>query len=1136
MICLLRAPVLGVVLLAAIGCTHKGGLPEPGSKEYQELVRAFYTGLAGLEIGQDVRAKEGLTLATQIAPGEPAAWANLGLLALQQQELDLAWQDMDKARALAPSNSRIEFFLGDIESRRGKLPEAIQHFKRAVDLDPGNLKALYSLAGETERQGTGASEGQALQLLKKILDRQPENAAVLLDVARLAARRGDTDTLKQAVARLVRESSSWPEDAKQEVKSLEQAALGPNPRDAALRVAFLRNVLLRVPGYRQSASAVKTPAVFAGEPFAKFLKLPSPSSDPAEPDLKMSFEPQAIAGAPQGPVYWVRAVYLDDSGKPSILWADGAGVHIPGGATLATPGGVKAWLAAADLNYDFKTDLVLAGPGGVRIYQQQDASHFVDITARTRLPKDIVNGSYTGAWPFDVDLDGDLDVVLGVTGGPPVVLRNNADGTFATVRPFSGNAGLVSFASADIDGDGDPDAAMIGQDGRLSVFMNERLGRFVAREVPQIVAESVAAVTAADIDSDGYADFIVLKKDGTVVRLSDKNEGRSWDTAELVKAKPAGADVLVADIDNNGSLDLLVGGGEVFLGSAHGFSRLDTSPAMLSASAIDLDADGRLDLLGVSKAGTLTELRNHGTTNYHWQTIRTRAANSHGDQRINSFGIGGEIEIRAGLLTQKQIITSPVLHFGLGDHTGTDLARIIWPNGLVQAEFDLKADQSVLAPQRLKGSCPQLFAWDGKQMSFVKDGAPWSPALGLHINAQQVAGIYQTREWFKIPGKQLAAHDGYYDVRVTAELWEVFYIDSYSLLAVDHPPGTEIFSDERFSNPPPALKVYTTTALQPFSKATDDNGRDVSEIVRTLDQKYLDTFGRGQYQGVARDHWVELELPDNAPRIGPLYLIADGWIHPTDGTTNVAMGQTSNPPARGLRIEVPDSKGRWIVAHQGLGFPAGKLKTSILDLTNIFQPNAPRKLRLGTNLEIYWDRLAWASGLPNDLIKTQESSLARAELRHRGFSVMEAANPSSPELPDYNRIEGTGQKWRDLEGYYTRFGDIRELLEKVDDRMVIMNAGDEIRLRFSEQPPPPPGWIRDYIMIGDGWIKDGDYNSTFSKTVLPLPYHGMKDYTIAPGRLEDDPAYQRNPGDWMQFHTRYVTPDAFRHGVMRVSK
>ena len=144
---------------------------------------------------------------------------------------------------------------------------------------------------------------------------------------------------------------------------------------------------------------------------------------------------------------------------------------------------------------------------------------------------------------------------------------------------------------------------------------------------------------------------------------------------------------------------------------------------------------------------------------------------------------------------------------------------------------------------------------------------------------------------------------------------------------------------------------------------------------------------------------------------------------------------------------------------------------------------------------------------------------------------MTSANGSSPETPAYGRLASTGQRWRDLAGYYTRFGDVRELLSEADDRVVISNAGDELLLRFAEAPPPPAGWERDYVLVGNGWIKDGDYNSEFSKTVLPLPSRDKEYYTTAPTRLEDDPVYQRHPQDWQNFHTRYVTPHVFKGGL-----
>jgi len=1116
-----RGIVLSAALLALASCHRQPGLPEPGSPQYRELVHAFNVGLSALQCSEDVRAKSGLTRASQIAPGEPAVWADLGLLAERQQELDAAWQNMDKARSLAPGNSRIEFYLGDIESKRGKLPEAIQHFRKAVDLDRTNIKALYSLAEETERQGNGGSgDFEALQDLKKILERQPSNTAVLLEVARLAAKTSDTSTLKSMVERLGQQSSAWPDEVRHQMTALHDAAFGPNPRDAALRVAFLRNVLLRVASFRKNADEVITPPASAGEPFTKFLNLPSPSSEPAAPDLAMTFESQALAGVPQGHVAWVRPVYLDGGGNESMVWSDGESLHIVGGATIRTGPVGRNGLAVADLNFDFKNDLVVAGRAGVRFYRQEDPAHFTDVTAATKLPKDILNGSYTGAWPFDFDLDGDLDIVLGVQGAPPLVLRNNGDGTLAAVRPFAGPTGLSSFAVADVAGLGAPDVAMIGDDGKLTVYMNDRRAQFHARAVPVNLTAGVAAVTAGDIDGDGLLDFVVLKRDGSVIRLSDKSDGQQWDTAEVTKANPGGSPTLaIADLDNNGSLDLVVGDGQVFLGSAHGFTRLNGVTPFTGVSVVER---GLQNLVGLSPMGAPIVLVNHGTKNYRWQAVRLRAANVYGDQRINSFGLGGEVEIRTGMLTEKEIIDAPVVHFGLGLHDGTDVARILWPNGLLQVEFELKPDQSVLAAQRLKGSCPSLFAWDGSQMSFVKDTAPLATGLGEEIP--------RTEEWYKLPGDRIQPHDGYYDLRVTDELWETYYIDSYSLLVVDHPAGTEIDSDERFPLPPHA-RLYTVATPQPFRRVTDDLGHDVSAIVRDVDGSYLDTFGRGQFQGVTRDHWVELELPGDAPRSGPLYLIGDGWMHPTDASIDLAMSQSSVPKEQGLRIEVADARGRWVVARSNLGYPASKMKTMVLDLTGIFRPNAPRRLRLATNMEIFWDRLAWARGLPDERIRTERLALASAELRRRGFSMMDVADPSSPEIPDYNRLEGSGSKWQAIEGYYTRYGDVRELLEKTDDRYVIMGSGDEVRVRFNAAPPPPHGWVRDFIMIGDGWIKDGDYNSVWSRTVLPLPYHAMKGYLGAPGRLEDDPEYRKRPGDWQEFQTRYMAPEELRSSL-----
>ncbi|MBV9123519.1 MAG: hypothetical protein JO112_09190, partial [Planctomycetes bacterium] len=430
----------------------------------------------------------------------------------------------------------------------------------------------------------------------------------------------------------------------------------------------------------------------------------------------------------------------------------------------------------------------------------------------------------------------------------------------------------------------------------------------------------------------------------------------------------------------------------------------------------------------------------------------------------------------------------------------------------------------------LKGSCPFLFTYDGTGMQFVSDFM-WSTPLGMYINAQDKGGFLQTTDWVKIRGDQLVPRDGYYDVRVNANLWETHYYDSMALNVVDHPPGTEIFVDERFAVTPMVPEVYVTEPPRPVARAWDDRGQDVTATVQAVDAHYLDTFGLGQFQGVTRDHWVEVDLGDGAPRTGPLWLVARGWVHPTDSSINFALEQGHHDLPRVLVLEVPDGQGGWKVGKPALGFPAGKDKTILIRLDGITGPGVTRRFRLRTNLEVYWDYLGYARGLDSGLARQRWLTPEAAELRFRGILAMTQADKSSPELPHYDQVLRRTQHWRDLIGYYTRFGDVRELLARVDDRYVIMNAGDEIALRFAVPAGPPPGWQRDFVWACDGWAKDGDLNTRFSKTVLPLPAHDLKTYITPPGRLEDDPVYRRFPQDWEQYHTRYVTTDLYEQGL-----
>jgi tetratricopeptide (TPR) repeat protein len=1139
-------------------------LPSPDSQTYQDLVRTFYRGRAALDTGLLDSAKLEFTRATALVPREPAPWANLGIAHLRLGEFDAAARAIGQASTGAPRNTDILMAQGALESARGRLDEAMAAFRRAAELDPQSAKARFALAETIERargeEGTADTEG----LLDEVLAMQPGNLAVLVDRTRLAARRRDARGLDESVRRVSDRSSAWPPAAMEQLNALRDATAAGDFVAAGRAIAFLRNVLARVPEYRESLAAVRVPAELMAEPLDRFLALPSPSPSPSPPDMALEFLRETLAsGAIQSTA--VVAWPLGTDGAIGVFAADGRAVRrvdvegtSPIPANVGTPAGTLSRserILPLDWNHDFRADLLLTGSGGVRLLIQSGDGTFSD---RTPASGDGSRTSAFGAWPADLEMDGDLDVLVGATNGAPMALRNNGDGTWATLRPFDDVQAVRGFGWGDIDRDGDPDAVLLDASGALHVFANQQAGTFERRPGPS-AGGRVVALALGDPDADGVVDVLTLDATGLVRRASSRGDrsqsdaGRGvtlasdqWIEESVAKvqglppdAAPGAYRLLLADLDNNGGLDLVAAGptgSQIWLSDEQTMLQpLDTIPGADVFGIEDLNADGRLDLVGLS-AGQPVRLLGRGTRDYHWQVIRARAQTAAGDQRINAFGVGGDIEVRSGLLFQKQLLTGAPVHVGLGTRTTVDVARIVWPNGVMQAEFDLRIDQAVVAVQRLKGSCPWVFAYDGHEMGFVTDFL-WRSPLGLRINALETAGSNQTEDWIKIRGDQLVPSDGMYDVRITAELWESHFFDHVSLMAVDHPADVDVFVDERFARQPPSLAVRAMTSPTPVARAWDDQGRDVTALVQDRDGRHAAGFDKGPYQGLTREHYLEFDIGEPvasraAPDRGDLWLIASGWVYPTDSSINVAIAQGAHPAPHGLALDAEDVTGAWHTVNPDLGFPAGKNKTIVIDLAG--RPQGARRLRLRTNMEIYWDALAIALETPEATLRMARIAPTRAELRYRGFSrTSEDAAAHAPEVPHYARLANTVPRWRDLVGYHTRLGDVVPLLERVDDRYVIMNAGDEMSLSFAAPPPPAVGWTRDFVLIGDGWEKDGDFNTGYSKTVQPLPLHDRPNYVASSpsSDLEDDPAYRRHPADWQIYHTRFIAPDRYLRGL-----
>lgn len=1139
---------------APAGVSTPAGQPAPAvavsalESPPAETVGPFYIGVSSLDVDANERAARLFEELSTKLPKEPAIWTNLGIARLRLGDSPGATEALDKAAALAPQNGRITLLLATLDEDAGQFPRAIERLRSLPAPDDTVLYRLGELLGRT---GHDADLHEQLEIFDRIRQRQPGNPVIALSRARLLARMENKPLLMAALGDLDAHHENWSAATLRQLESARTAVGTGNFRRAAAELTFLQNLVQATPAYQAGLVALGVTSGSVGQPIREFLQYRQPEIVVAAADKSLHFEDVA------GPVLSTPpdlslALELGAQPAPSLLSFTNDQLHLAGAgpeavlpvSTSPAPRG-RNTVCAVDLNGDFLEDLGVIGRDGLKLWTQTSAGGFTALPPAAALQSVFAEPGH-GVWSLDYDADGDLDLLIARDGAAPQLLRNNSDGGFTAVAALAAFPEARDVGVADFDGDGDGDIALLGATGRVLISWNDRAGAFTA---PEPIAESPAvALSYGDIFGTGEMDVITLDRNGVLQNLRFDRNTRKWSARELARwSNPPDlpdafasqrVSLSVADLDNNGAVDLVASAGNttaIWLNEGAGkFHRLDHAPALFVTSIADMNGDGLLDLVGQTDKGAVIA-RTRGTKNYHWQSIQTRSLSTQADGRINSFGIGGRIEVRAGALLAAAPITSPRSHFGLGDHDTVGIARIVWPNGVAQVEFDLQPDREVTATQRLKGSCPWVFArGEDGAFHFVKDFI-WRSPLGMRINSQDTAGVDQTEDWVLIPGKFLAVHDDAYEIRITAELWETHFFDHIAMKVVDHPDSFSAIIDERFvPTKQPKLEVLATSPAQPFAQAKDQSGRDVLETLHLIDGNYVNDFPLGEFQGIARDHWIDFQLPDDAPANQPLVIVGEGWIYPTDSSLNVAISQGNHPPPQGLRLEEYDPQAGWRAVGGELGFPAGKNKTVVIPLPHESLQAGHRRFRLRTNLEIYWDQLGWAVALPNAEMKTTPVETLAADLRHRGFSKLAAPARRQPDVPQhYDQLSGPGPKWRDLEGYYTRYGDVRELLAQTDDRYVIMNAGDEIVLRFAAPAPPPAGWTRDFVLVGDGWVKDGDFNTANSQTVRPLPSHAMRHYGGPPEPLEADPVFQQHREDWRNFHTRYVSPAAFDAGLMK---
>jgi hypothetical protein len=453
------------------------------------------------------------------------------------------------------------------------------------------------------------------------------------------------------------------------------------------------------------------------------------------------------------------------------------------------------------------------------------------------------------------------------------------------------------------------------------------------------------------------------------------------------------------------------------------------------------------------------------------------------------------VEIKAGTLYSRQFYEGVPLTFDAGNNASIDVVRITWPNGLIQNEVRQAANQTHTfeEAQRLSGSCPMIWCWNGQEFQFITDVLGVAP-----LGASDGDGSYfpvDHQEYVQIPGAALQPKDGRYEIHVTEELSEVSYLDQIQLYAVDHPEGTEIFTNEKFKGPPfPEFRLFSVKQRIYPRAARDDHGADVLPLLVSKDQRYPDHFQRSQ-TGVADLHTLDLDFGNAAP-LGKAILLLNGWVDWPDGSTFRRASQESKSGLVMPYLQVQDAAGVWKTVNPDMGMPAGKPKTIGVPVDFI---SASRKVRIVTNLCVYWDEIFLSEDRGDPEAPQTLIPLESADLHFRGFSASRIhPERKQPDTFFYGNVS-PASFWNPTPGLYTRFGPVDALLRDVDDRLVIMGSGDEVRLQFKTMAQPHEGFKRDFLLKVDGWAKDRDPNTAFSSSVEPLPFHAMSRYPYPAG-------------------------------------
>jgi tetratricopeptide (TPR) repeat protein len=1159
-----------------LGCAYMNQqLFEKGLKYFQDAAAAdpnlraakVNQGIAQLALAHVDDAKKLLDEAAASDPKDPHVWYALGMLNKNSSDPQAAIDDFKRVIEIDDSDADTWYFLGTVYSQLKQFPQAIDAFEHALKLNPLHASAQFGLSRAYQQSGDTAHAREHLARFQYVTQNKLGSAMSLA-----YGEQGKYSLAEESQASAVKVP---PQISVKFVDVTKEAGIASQVTDShnqdvrtylAPGACFLDydndgriDLLLADNGPQGGLSLYHNLGNEKFEDVTKRVGL--------DPNLHGV---SCTAGDYDNDGFVDLAVSLN--GRPILVHNEKNGTF----KDVTESAGIKAGdlssgLTFIDYDHDGDLDLYITylptGPIpsiGKQVPPAIDYESlpnamlrnsgngtFSDVSKETGLAGSLPDIAAVGS-----DFNNDRAVDLIVTGyfGPVSIFQNPREGKFEPVvsveKPRSPEFGL---AVLDFDHDGWMDIASThfwGGTSGITLWRNNHGKSFEQVKLPDTDWARAYGIAAFDYDNDGWVDLVAV---------GETKEGKG----EIKLFRNLGPDGW-KDVTVDAGLDKI---------------ELKDPRAIITG---DYDNDGAADLLITQNQGPAVLLKNEGGNKNNWLRLALKGLNDNKSAigtkvEVFSDGIRQKYEIYGsnGYLGQN----SPYLTVGLGQAKQADVVRMLWPGGVLQDEIEVAANKQADFTEldRRGSSCPTLFVWDGNRYQLVSD------ILGAGVVGHWVApgerNIPRPTEWLKIDREMVHGNEGapplslrslerqggevdvsflhnqnphppaksagrmghpVLNFRLMEPMEEVVYLDAVKLIAVDHPANEEVYPNEYFaSNPPyPEFKVVTSRNARPPAGAWDDKGNNL--LPDLLAHKYVGNFDLLPFKGFTKPHSLTLDLGEPY-RGGPLRLLMHGEIEYFTATGMYAasqagiqamapyveaevagvgrtflsdQGNTTNLSDRNVRAT------HWVKVLDDLGFPAGLPKTITADLSGKL-PIGTRRIRISTNLQVYWDSILVDRSQQNRNYKINEIPLRKADLSFHGYPRQIEDLPPGNVKYLYEQVSRTGPYARQA-GEYTRYGDVVPLLNSFDDKLVVFGSGEEVQLEFDpgKLPVLPKGWTRDYFFQANGYEKDMDFYAADGNTVEPLPFKNMGEYPYAGRSFPSDPEHL----DYMlKYNTRFVS-------------